>query len=56
MKTYRNVSNARRWIRRVGVVVDPGETFVCDFEIEDANFAEVKEKERKAADAAAQKE
>lgn len=56
MRTYRNVSTQQRWVRRANVVVKPGETFQCDFEINDANFAEVKDDKRKAADPAAHKE
>ena len=44
MLTYRNASNSRRWIRRLGVVVDSWETFQRDRPINDANFEEVKDK------------
>ena len=44
MLTYRNATNQRRLIRRLGIVVEPGETFYSDRPIEDANFPEVKEK------------
>ena len=50
MPTYRNVSNSRLTIPRLGVVVEPGETFVSPFEIDDGNYELVKDK--KAADAA----
>ena len=57
---YRNVSNSRRWVRRAGVVVEPGATFSCDFEIDDANFERVthedKLREKKPGSAPAQED
>ena len=44
MPAYRNATTQRRLIRRLGIVVEPGEMFMSDREISDANFPEVKEK------------
>ena len=44
MFTYRNASNSRRWIRRLGIVVESQETFKSDRPIDDANFELVVEK------------
>lgn len=41
---YRNTSGQRLWVRKAGVVVDPGETFESPVPLDNSAFEEVKEK------------
>ena len=38
---YRNATTRRLYIRRLGVVVDPGDEFESPYEILDANYEQV---------------
>ena len=43
-RRYRNATTRRLYIRRLGVVVDPGEEFDCPWPLDDASYEEVKQK------------
>lgn len=48
MPNYRNVSNARLTIPKLGIVVGPGEIFSSPFPIDDGNYELVKDKKAAA--------
>ena len=42
---YRNATTHRLYIRRLGVVVDPGDEFESPYEILDANYEQITQKQ-----------
>lgn len=41
---YKNTSDQRLWVRKAGVVVEPGEVFESSVPLNNSAFEEVKEK------------
>lgn len=44
MPHYKNVGDQRVWVRKAGVVVDPGEVFESPVPLNSSSFEEVKKK------------
>ena len=56
MFKYRYVNNGRRWIRRLGIVVETGDVFESPHELNDASYEPVKEDKKRAASVTAEED